>query len=313
VRVLVAGATGAIGQRLVPQLIAKGHDVYASGRTPDKLDKLERLGANPVLMDGLDRAMVREAVAGTEPHAIVHQMTALSGKADLRHFDRWFATTNELRTEGTDNLLAAAQAVGVDRFIAQSYTGWTNQRTGSAAKSEDDPMDADPLKEQSRSLEAIRYLEKRVTEAPLDGIVLRYGNFYGPMASDSMIELIRKRRFPVIGNGEGVWSWIHLDDAAAATVAAIERGKPGIYNIADDDPAPVSDWLPYLAEIVGAKPPMTVPQGLARVVAGRVPDRWMTEGRGVSNARAKRELEWQPKWPSWREGFRDAFANHAFA
>jgi nucleoside-diphosphate-sugar epimerase len=309
--VFVAGAAGAIGKRLVPQLRQRGHQVTATARRPDKVEELRDLGANAVVMDGLDATAVSDAVAGAQPDAIVHQMTALAATPDLRRFDRWFAVTNELRTEGTDNLLAAAQAAGVARLVAQSYTGWTNPATGGPVKTERDELDPHPLKMQRESLAAIRYLEETVTNAPLEGIVLRYGNFYGPGASDSLVELIRKRRFPLVGDGGGIWSWIHLDDAASATVAALERGSREVYNIVDDDPAPTSEWLPYLAEAVDAKPPMRVPVWLARLMAGDVPVRWMTEGRGSSNAKAKRELEWRPAWSSWRVGFREALEDRA--
>jgi nucleoside-diphosphate-sugar epimerase len=235
-------------------------------------------------------------------------MTALGGKPDLRHFDRWFAKTNELRTVGTQHLLAAAQAAGVQRFVAQSYTGWTNERRGGPVKTEADPFDLEPAKQQRRALAAIRFLEDAVTAAPLEGIVLRYGNFYGPGDMDATLAVIRKRQFPLVGDGGGVWSWIHLDDAAAATVAALERGRPGIYNVADDEPAAVSEWLPYLAETIGAKPPLRVPVWLGRIAAGEVPVRWMTEGRGASNTKIKRELGWRPAYASWRDGFRDGLA-----
>jgi len=304
-RVFVAGATGAIGTRLVPRLSAAAHQVVATTRTPAKVEQLRALGAEPMVVDGLDAPAVRKAVASAEPDAIIHQMTALAVKPDLRRFDRWFATTNELRTRGADILLAAAGDAGVRRFVAQSYTGWTNPRTGGQVKTERDELDPDPLKMQRESLAAIRYLEQTVAAAPLEGIVLRYGNIYGPGASEPLVELIRKRRFPIIADGAGVWSWIHLDDAAAATVAALERGDPGSYNITDDEPAPVSQWLPYLAEAVGAKPPMRVPKWLARPLAGAVAVRWMTEARGASNEKAKRELDWQLAWPSWGKGFRD--------
>lgn len=303
--VLVAGATGAIGRPLIPQLIAAGHEVTATTRTKAKADELRRLGAKALVIDGLDEAALRKGVAYTGPDAIVHQMTALAGKPNLRRFDRWFATTNELRTTGTDILLAAAREAGVKRFVAQSYTGWTNPRTGTPVKTEDDGLDSRPAKMQRKSLAAIRHLERAVTDAPLEGIVLRYGNFYGPGASDSLVELIRKRRFPIIGDGAGIWSWIHLDDAAAATVAALEGDTPGLYNVTDDEPAPVSEWLPYLAEAVDAKPPMRVPRWLGALLAGSVAVQWMTEARGSSNERAKRALAWQPHWPSWREGFRE--------
>jgi 2-alkyl-3-oxoalkanoate reductase len=303
--VYVAGATGAIGKPLIPQLIRAGHTVTASTRSPAKAERLRALGAEPVVVDGLDGKAVTEAVKTAEPDAIVHQMSALAGTPDLRHFDRWFATTNELRTTGTDILLAAAREVGVVRFVAQSYTGWTNPRTGGPVKTEDDGFDPDPAKAQRESITAIRYVENAVPSAGVQGIVLRYGNFYGPGASEQLVELIRKRRFPLVGDGAGVWSWIHLDDAAAATVAALERGEPGVYNVTDDEPAAASEWLPYLAEAVGAKPPMRFPKWVARLMAGEVAVRWMTEGRGSSNAKAKRELGWAPEWRSWRQGFRD--------
>jgi len=307
-RVLVTGATGAIGTRLVPQLIARGHQVTATTRSPAKLGRLRSLGATPVVLDGLDGAAVGEAVSQAEPEAIIHEMTSLATAPDMRHFDRWFAVTNELRTKGTEHLLAAARATGVRRIVAQSYTGWTNVREGGPVKTEDDPLDAMPVAEQRETMAAIRFVEQAVPAATFDGIVLRYGNLYGPGSSDSTIAMLRKRLLPVIGSGAGVWSWTHIDDAAGGTVAALERGVRGIYNIVDDEPAPVSDWLPYLASCVGAKPPMQVPAWLGRLLAGEVAVRWMTEGRGASNAKAKRELEWQPIWSSWREGFRDGLS-----
>ncbi len=304
-RVFVAGATGAIGRPLLARLVADGHQVAASTRSPAKADDLRRLGAEPVVADGLDAAAVTKALAETRPDVVVHQMTALAGKPNLRRFDRWFAATNRLRTTGTDILLAAARDAGVTRVVAQSYTGWTNPRTGGPVKTESDGFDPEPATMQRESLAAIRHVERTVPAAPLEGIVLRYGNFYGPGTSDAMVDLVRKRRFPVIGDGAGVWSWTHVDDAAAATAAALVRGSPGVYNVTDDDPAPVSEWLPYLAEAVGAKPPMRIPVWLGRLMAGEVPVRWMTEGRGSSNEKAKRELDWQPAWPSWRVGFRE--------
>jgi 2-alkyl-3-oxoalkanoate reductase len=305
-RVFVAGAAGAIGSRLVPQLVARGHEVTATTRSRDKLPGLQALGAEAVVVDGLDGAAVGEAVARAEPDAIIHQMTALSGTPDMRHFDRWFARTNELRTKGTEHLLAAANAAGVKRVVAQSYTGWNNARTGALVKTEDDPLDPEPANAQKETLAAIRFLEEAVLAAPLEGIVLRYGNFYGPGASDSLVELVRKRQLPVVGGGTGVWSWVHVDDAAAATADAVERGRRGIYNVVDEEPAPVAEWLPYLADVVGAKRPLRIPAWLGRLAAGEVPVQWMTTGRGASNAKAERELGWQPTWRSWRQGFRSA-------
>lgn len=304
-RVFVAGATGALGRWLVPRLVTGGHQVTATTRSPGKAERLRGLGAAPVVVDGLDAAAVGQAVAEAGPDAIVHQMTALAGTPNPRRFDSWFATTNELRTEGTRHLLAAAQASGVRRFVAQSYTGWNNARTGGPAATEDEPLDPHPAAAQRESLAAITALERAVLGAPLEGVVLRYGNFYGPGASESQVELVRARRLPIIGSGAGVWSWIHLDDAASATVAALERGAPGIYHVVDDEPAPVAQWLPHLARAVGAKPPLRVPAWLGRLVAGEVAVRWMTEGRGASNEKARRELGWRPGWASWRDGFRD--------
>jgi nucleoside-diphosphate-sugar epimerase len=302
--VFVAGAGGVVGRPLVPQLIATGHHVTATTRTQSKAAELRALGVDAVVADGLDAGAMSRAVAQAEPDAIVHQMTALTGEPDMRRFDRWFSTTNELRTRGTDILLAAARKVRVERFVAQGYTGWTNPTTGGRVKDEADGFISDPPRMQLETLAAIRHLEETVPIAAPHGIVLRYGNLYGPGASDSLVELVRKRRLPVIGDGEGVWSWTHVDDAAAAVVAALERGAPGVYNITDDEPARVSEWLPYLAEAVGAKPPMHAPAWLARIMAGSVAVRWMTEGRGSSNDRAKSALGWQPIWASWREGFR---------
>jgi nucleoside-diphosphate-sugar epimerase len=307
-RVFLAGATGAIGRRLVPRLVDRGHDVIATTTTPDKLELLGELGAEPVVVDGLDAAAVGEAVARAEPHAVIHQMTALAGDPDLRRFDRWFARTNELRTTGTENLLAASRASGARRFVAQSFTGWPNTREGGPVKSEDDPLDPDPPAAQTESLAAIRFLEQAVLDAPLEGVVLRYGGLYGPGASEGLVELVRARKLPILGAGSGVWSWIHVDDAAAATVAALERGRR-IYNIVDDEPAPVSDWLPYLAEQVGARPPMRLPAWLGRLAAGEVAVSLMTQIRGASNAKAKRELGWEPSWPTWREGFKEGLAD----
>ncbi|MHA6630446.1 NAD-dependent epimerase/dehydratase family protein [Pseudonocardia sichuanensis] len=312
-RVFVAGGAGALGRRLVPQLVARGHEVTATTRSAGKTGELQELGARAVVVDGLDGIAVGRAVAEAGPEVIVHQMTALGGSQDLRHFDRWFAGTNELRTDGTRHLLAAAQASGVEKVVAQSYTGWTNARTGGPVKTEEDPPDPEPAKPQRQSMAAIRFVERAVQAAPLTGIVLRYGNFYGPGASESMVEMVRARKMPIIGSGAGVWSFIHLDDAATATVAAVERGEAGVYNIVDDDPAPVAQWLPHLADSVGAKPPMRLPAWLARLAAGEVVVRWMTEGRGSSNEKAKRELDWRPAWTSWRDGFRHGLVDDGAA
>lgn len=310
-RVLVAGGGGAIGSRLLPQLIVRGHDVVATTRSAEKMAGVRALGAEAVVMDGLDAGPVGEAVARAEPDVIVHQMTALAGIDDLKHFDDTFAVTNQLRTEGTDHLLAAADALGVSRFIAASYTGWPNAREGGSVKTEDDPFDEHPPAAQEKSLAAIRYLERATVEGSPHGIALRYGSFYGPGASDELVRVVRGRKLPLVGEAGGIWSWIHIDDAASATVAAVERGAPGVYNIADDEPAPVSDWLPVLAEIVGAKPPRHVPVWLARLAVGEVGVSMMTQIRGSSNAKAKRGLAWEPSWTSWREGFRHGLVDPA--
>ena len=304
-KIFVAGAAGAIGARLVPQLVAAGHQVVATTRNPAKLAGLHSLGAEAVEMDGLDARGVGETVGRAEPEVIIHQMTALAGMGNPRRFDAQFATTNALRTAGTDHLLAAASASGVRRFIAQGYTGWPNGRTGTAVHTEQDPLDPHPPAAQRQTLDAIQHLERVVPAATgMQGLVLRYGSFYGPGASDQFVTMIRRRMLPLIGDGAGIWSFLHIDDAASATVAAIDHGGAGVYNVVDDDPAPVSQWLPVLAEAVGAKPPLRIPTWLGRVVAGEVVVSMMTGIRGSSNALAKRELHWEPRWASWRDGFR---------
>ena len=303
-RVFVAGANGAVGRRLVPMLVARGHQVTGTTTSEKSSEAIRAMGADPVVVDGLDAVGIGEAVARAEPDAIIHEMTALSGTPDFRHFDRWFALTNRLRTEGTEHLLAAAQASGVKRFVAQSFTGWSNARTGGPIKTEDDPLDPNPVKEQTETLAAIKFLERAVLDAPLEGIVVRYGGLYGPGSSETLGAILRKRMFPVIGNGAGIVSSTHVDDAANGTVAALERGRKGIYNIVDDDPAPSGEFIPAIAEALGAPKPLRIPAWLGRLLAGDVAVTMMTEGRGSSNAKAKRELGWQPIWPSWRDGFR---------
>jgi nucleoside-diphosphate-sugar epimerase len=306
-KVLVAGATGAIGRRLVPRLVADGHEVVGTTRVAEKGRALAGLGATPMVMDALDAGDVARVVGRAEPEAIVHQATALAGSLDLRHFDRDFALTNRLRTEGTDHLLAAGRAVGVRRFVAQSYAGWPFARDGAPVKSEDDPLDPRPAPSMRATFDAIRHLEAAVTGATwTEGLVLRYGGFYGPGTSidagGEHVEMIRRRRFPVVGSGAGVWSFVHIDDAAEATALALTRGVPGIYNIVDDDPAPVAEWLPEIAAALGGKPPRHVPRWLGRALAGEAATVMMTEVRGASNAKARRELGWAPRHPSWRQG-----------
>jgi 2-alkyl-3-oxoalkanoate reductase len=308
-RIFVAGATGAVGRQLVPRLVSAGHQVTATTRSQDKAGALRAAGAEAVVLDGLDALAVGEAVGKAEPEVIVHEMTALSSGTDLRHFDRTFATTNTLRTRGLDHLLAAASAAGVRRVIAQSFTGWPNIRSGGPVKTEEDELDPAPPAWQRASLAAIRYLEQAVTGGPAEGLVLRYGSLYGPGASDEIVQMIKRRKIPIVGAGAGVWSFLHVADAAAATVAAVSRGAPGIYNIADDEPAAVATWLPAVAKIVGARPPMRIPAWLGRLAGGEVTVSMMNEIRGSSNAKAKRELGWQPIWPSWRDGFARGLAD----
>jgi nucleoside-diphosphate-sugar epimerase len=309
-RVFVAGGAGAVGQRLVPQLVARGHQVTATTTGPGKLGLLEQLGAEGVVMDGLDAESVAEAVAKARPDAIAHEMTGLSdahaGKTDTKHFDRWFAVTNRLRIEGTDHLLAAAEANGVSHVVAQSYSGWNGIRTGGWVKTEADPLDPEPPAGFRPAAEAIRYVEDKVLEA--GGAILRHGTLYGPGTLDYQVELLRKRQFPLIGDGTGYTSWVHLEDAASAAVLAVEKRARGVFNIVDDEPVPASEWVPYLAALAGAKRPMRVPKWLGRILAGDVVVTMLTEGRGFSNAKAKRELGWKPRYASWRQGFADLFA-----
>jgi 2-alkyl-3-oxoalkanoate reductase len=314
-KIFVAGASGAIGKSLVPRLVADGHEVTGMTRTSAKQDLLRSLGAAPVVADALDPEAVGQVVAEAAPEVIVHELTALPDELDIRRFDRDFALTNRLRTEATDHLLAAAQAVGAKRFVAQSYAGWPFARKGTAVKSEDDPLDPNPPLAHRPVLDAIRYVEATVTGADsIEGVVLRYGGFYGPGTSlaldplGAQVEAIRKRKFPIVGDGGGVWSFVHITDAAAATVAAIERGNRGIYQIVDDEPAAVAEWLPALASAVGAKPPRRLPRWLARLVAGEAAVIMMTEVRGASNSKAKRELAWHPHYSSWRTGFLEGLA-----
>jgi nucleoside-diphosphate-sugar epimerase len=309
VRVLVAGGTGAIGRRLVPQLAARGHQVIATTTDAAKLDLLQQLGANGVVMNGLDAASVGEAVAATRPDAIVHEMTALSvahnGKPNFRHPERLAATTNRLRTDGTDYLLAAAEAAGVSHVVAQSVATWTEIGDGGPV-SEEDPLPPEEVGPKMRPMaEALRHVENTVVKA--GGTALRYGAFYGSGANDDLVELVRKRRFPLVGGGTGYFNWVHLDDAASATVLAVEQKAKGVFNIVDDEPAQVREWLPYLARSAGVRRPMRLPKWVAQLLAGEMV-KMVTEGRPFSNAKAKRELGWELRYPSWRQGFREEFA-----
>jgi nucleoside-diphosphate-sugar epimerase len=310
-RVFVTGASGAIGSRLVPQLIDAGHEVIGTHNSPSSADHLRRLGAKPIRLDLLDAAAVRKAVLESQPDAIVHEATALGDVKLSRNMDKVTAATSELRTKGTDALLAAAREAGVRRLVAQSVAAFSRYaREGGPVKTEDDPVDPTPPRDLVRGAAALVHLEKAVTG--FGGIALRYGAFYGA-ANDGTIEPVRKRQFPIVGDGGGIWSWIHLDDAAAATVLALDHDGPAIYNIVDDDPAPVREWLPVLAEALGAKPPRRLPTWLARLLAGEAVVAMSTEARGASNAKAKRELGWTPRYPSWRSGFKAAYASLAVA
>jgi nucleoside-diphosphate-sugar epimerase len=307
-RVFVAGSTGAVGKILVPHLIENGHEVVALVRAANKAEALEAMGAKAALADALNKEELTATIRRAEPEVIIHQLTALAGVANFKKLDEEFALTNRFRTEVTDTLLAAARMVGTRRFIAQSFCGWPFAREGGPVKTEEDPLDPNPPDSFSKTLAAIRYLEDTVRRTvDIEALALRYGIFYGPgtgIAEDgSVVKLVRKRRMPIVGDGAGVWSFIHIDDAARATVAAISHGDPGIYNIVDDEPAPVSTWLPALAQAVGAKPPYKVPVWLGKLAIGEGGVSMMTMIRGGSNAKAKRELGWQPTYTSWRRGF----------
>jgi|RhiMetdeSRZDD1v2_1073273.scaffolds.fasta_scaffold00066_77 nucleoside-diphosphate-sugar epimerase len=306
-RIFVAGATGAVGRRLVPRLVRAGHSVVGLTRTSEKAAFVRNLGAEPVVADALDANALEAMVVSARPDVIVHELTDLKGASDLRKFDRAFASSNRLRRQGTDNLLRAARAAGVNRVVAQSFCGWPYARTGGPIKSEQDPLDPEPPREFGPTLDAIKYLEAAVTEASaLAGIVLRYGAFYGPdtgVFDGAFVEQLRHRRVPLIGSGNGWWSFLHIEDAAQATAIAVEHGSPGIYNIVDDEPAPVHEWLPALAEMLGARPPLRVPEWLARMIAGEHMVVLMAQCRAGSNAKARRDLGWRPAYPSWRGGF----------
>ncbi|MFI6340829.1 NAD-dependent epimerase/dehydratase family protein [Streptomyces sp. NPDC050535] len=303
-RVFVAGGTGVMGRRLVPRLLARGHQVTATTTRTAGLGLLERLGAVGVVMDGLDAMAVGETVATARPDAIVHQMTAIDAeKADMKHPDRWFRTTNRLRSEGTDHLMAAAEATGVSHVLAQSAAVAGGIREGGWVKTEEDPLDPEEGTTARGTAQAVRHLVERVLRA--GGAALRYGGLYGPGATDDQVTLVRRRRLPLVGKGTGHFSWVHLDDAAEATVLAMEQKAAGVFNIVDDEPAPVSEWLPHLAACAGAKRPPRIPVWAARLLAGQAAVTMMTEGRGFSNAKARRELGWELRHPSWRQGFKE--------
>jgi nucleoside-diphosphate-sugar epimerase len=308
-KIFLAGATGVVGKELVPMLVARGHEVYGTTRSAGKSGQLTQLGARPVVVDALDRDAVAKAVAATGPEVVVHQLTAIDATSNFRNPDKDFAATNRLRTEGLDILLDAARSAGARRFVAQSFTGWPNEHRGGWIKTEADPLETNPIASTRETLAAIRHIEDAMTGVTgIDGIALRYGYFYGPgnaLGPDSpIVKMIQSRRFPIVGSGTGVWSFLHIHDAATATVAAIESSATGVFNVADDEPAPVNEWLPYLAEVVGAKGPMRVPAWLGRLLAGAAITEQMTVNRGSSNAKARKELGWEPTYPTWREGFR---------
>ena len=309
-KIIIAGATGALGRQLLPRLVERGHEVTGMTRSESKQQLVRDLGGRPVVADALDPESVAQAVAAAEPEAIVHQLTAIPHALDMRHFARDFAQTNRLRTEGTDHLLAAGRAVGARRFVAQSYAPAIYARAGGPVKSEDDPLEESPPDQVRATVDAIRHVERAVTGASwTEGVALRYGAFYGPGTNFSLgpegtfVEAIRKRQLPLVGKAGGVWSFIHIEDAAEATVSAIEGRGRGIYNVVDDEPAAVADWLPVAAQAVEAPAPRRVPRWLGRLFAGESATVMMTEARGASNAKAKRELAWTPRHASWREGF----------
>jgi nucleoside-diphosphate-sugar epimerase len=315
-RVFVAGGTGVVGRPLVPRLVDSGHDVVATTRSPARARWLEAIGAEAVVVDGLETGALTRAVVAAAPEVVIHHMTGLSGLKSFKRFDAEFAVTNQLRKAGTDDLLEGARVVGVRRFIAQSFGNWNYQRTGADSKTEQDPMDPDPPAKQRLSLDAIRYQEAAVLGADgMEGIALRCGNFYGPgtglSLDGALVAVVRKRRLPIVGDGAGIWSFIHVDDVATATIAAMEQGERGVYNVVDDEPAPVSVWLPDLARAVGAKPPRHVPVWIGRLAIGEVGISMMTQIRGASNAKAKRELGWAPHYASWRDGFRNGLGDIA--
>jgi 2-alkyl-3-oxoalkanoate reductase len=307
-KVFVAGGAGVVGRHLIPELVARGHDVTATTTSAAKLPALGRAGACPLRLDILDREAVLRALTDTRPDVVVHEATALAGPASLRRFDEYFARTNRLRTEGTANLLAGAAAAGAGRVVAQSFTGWPNARDGARVKDESDPLDPDPPAAARETLAAIRALEAAVAADAVAGVVLRYGTLYGPGtaigAGGELLELVRRGRLPLVGRAGGVWSFVHAADVAAATVAAIEGEASGVYNVVDDDPAEVAEWLPYLARVLGARPPRRIPTWVARLVIGEHGVAMMTQMRGASNAKAKQELGWRPGYATWRDGFR---------
>ncbi|MFE6964871.1 NAD-dependent epimerase/dehydratase family protein [Agromyces sp. NPDC057679] len=306
-KIFIAGGSGAVGSRLVPMLVAAGHEVTGTARGDAGLDRIRAAGGRAVAMDGTDDASIRRAVLDARPEVLVHQLTSLSGRFDFKRFDETFAVTNAMRTRGTDALIAAAQEAGTGRIVVQSYTGWANEHAGTRVKTEADELDPNPVPAARNTLAAIAHAERATVAA--GGLALRFGNFYGPGQSlgegGEMLESVRKRQVPIVGDGAGVWSFCHIDDAAAATIAAVDRGSAGVYNIVDDEPAEVAEWLPVLSRAVGAKPPMRVPAWVARTLIGEFGVSWMTTARGSSNAKAKAELGWQPRYASWRDGFRD--------
>jgi len=312
-RIFLAGATGALGRRLVPRLRAQGHEIVGMTRSPDKAERLRAADIEVVVADALDRAAVVRAVIEARPEVVVHQATDLARLRTWRHWEEDFVTTNLLRTTGTDNLIAAARAAGARRFVAQSFAGWAYVRGGAKLKTEEDPLDPEPPSASRRTIEALCYLEKAVGaltggDGRMAGLVLRYGNFYGPgtsiAADGDLVTVVRRRGLPIVGGGAGMWSFIHVDDAANATRAAIEHGAPGVYNVVDDEPAPVAEWLPLLAEAIGAKRPRRIPGWLGRQTIGEVGMLIMTASPGASNVKAKHELGWHPRYASWRDGFR---------
>jgi 2-alkyl-3-oxoalkanoate reductase len=307
-KVFVAGSTGVIGRMLLPVLLEEGHEVIALVRNTKKGRAVEEMGAKTAFADAFNKEELTAAVRKAEPEVIIHQLTAIPKDLNFKKLDEQFVLTNRLRTEVLDSMIAAGHLVGARRFIAQSLCGWPFARVGGPVKTEDDPLDPNPPAGFSKTLAAIRYLEDAIRKTQgMEAIALRYGFLYGPGATfakgSSTIELIRRRGMPIIGGGGGVWSFLHVEDAARSTAAALTCGEAGIYNIVDDEPAPVSTWLPFLADILGAKPPLKAPAWLGKMMIGEGGLSLMTRVRGGDNQMAKCLLGWQPVFSSWRAGF----------
>jgi nucleoside-diphosphate-sugar epimerase len=311
-KVFVAGGSGAIGRRLIPMLAAAGHEVAGMTRDEGRAPALRELGATPAVCDVFDRGSVEEAVCGFEPDVVVHQLTALPERMNPRKLEEEYEKNDRVRREGARNLLEAARAAGARRLVAQGIAFWYAPTGDGTLHGEDDPLFTDAPEPIGTSVRNMLATEEIVLgDDAIEGVVLRYGFFYGPgtwYAPDGFLgSLTRRWLNPIVGRGTGVFPFVHVDDAASATVAAL-TGPPGVYNVVDDDPAPMSVWMPEYAEALGARKPLRAPTAVAKVVAGRGPVDWQDQLEGADNAKAKRELGWQPRYPSWRTGFREGLA-----